>query len=182
MKPPVPVSLIVANSADAQQVGEVMQAMAGEAGFEVKITAMEFASSLQAAYAGRFEALNIGWSGRVDPDGNMYQFLHTGGTFNYGHYSNPEMDRLLDEQRQTSDAGQRKATHRQDLGAGAAGSAADLPLQPEEQRGDEEGPRRVRAGAGRHHPPARDALRAVVQSALFPDLLPPEAHKRRIVR
>ena len=109
VKPPVPVSLIVANSADAQQVGEVMQAMAGEAGFAVKITAMEFASSLQAAYAGRFEALNIGWSGRVDPDGNMYQFLHTGGTFNYGHYSNPEMDRLLDEQRRASDAGQRKA-------------------------------------------------------------------------
>ena len=52
VKPPVPVSLIVANSADAQQVGEVMQAMAGEAGFAVKITAMEFASSLQAARLG----------------------------------------------------------------------------------------------------------------------------------
>ncbi len=109
VKLPVPVSLTVANSADAQQVGEVMQAMAGEAGFNVKITAMEFASSLQAAYAGRFEAFNIGWSGRVDPDGNMYQFLHIGGTFNYGHYSNPEMDKLLEEERQTNDPGQRKA-------------------------------------------------------------------------
>ncbi len=109
VKLPVPVTLTVANSADAQQVGEVMQAMAREAGFDVKITAMEFASSLQAGYAGRFEAFNVGWSGRVDPDGNMYQFLHTGGTFNYGHYSSPEMDKLLDQERQTNDAGQRKA-------------------------------------------------------------------------
>ncbi len=109
LKPPVPVALLVGNSADTQQVAEVMQAMAREAGFDVKITAMEAASSLQTALAGRFEAFNAFWSGRIDPDGNMYQFLHSGGAFNYGHYSNREMDRLLDGQRRTGDAEERQA-------------------------------------------------------------------------
>ena len=38
--------------------------MTREAGFEVKIRTMEFASSLQAGYAGDFQAYLIGWSGR----------------------------------------------------------------------------------------------------------------------
>ena len=32
----------------------------------------------------------IGWSGRVDVDGNTYQFLHTGQGNNASHYSNPD--------------------------------------------------------------------------------------------
>jgi peptide/nickel transport system substrate-binding protein len=111
VKLPVTVSLTVTNNADSQQAGEVIQAMAREAGFDVKLTAMEFASSLQAGMAGRFEAYAVGWSGRVDPDGNMYQFLHTDGTFNYGHYSSKEMDKLLEEARSTNDAAQRKALY-----------------------------------------------------------------------
>lgn len=111
VKVPVPVTLTVTNNADSQQTGEVIQAMARDAGFDVKISAMEFASSLQAGYAGRFQAYMIGWSGRIDPDGNMYQFLHTGGTFNYGHYSNATFDKLLDEARLTTDLQQRKALY-----------------------------------------------------------------------
>ena len=38
---------------------------------------------------GGFEAYLLAWSGRIDPDGNLYVFLHTGGPQNYGHYSNP---------------------------------------------------------------------------------------------
>src|SRR5581483_869900 len=85
---PVPVTLTVTNGSDVQQAGEVIQSRAGEAGFDVKLNVMEFASSLQAGYAGNFQAYLIGWSGRADPDGNMWQMLHTTGTFNYGHYAN----------------------------------------------------------------------------------------------
>ena len=112
--------------------------MVSEAGFDVKIKAMEFASSLQAAYAGDFQAYLIGWSGRADPDGNMWQMLHTGGTFNYGHYSNPEVDKALDDARTV--AGDRAAARalRQGVGAGAQGPAADLYLDRQEHRRDEE--------------------------------------------
>jgi peptide/nickel transport system substrate-binding protein len=106
---PVPVTLTITNGSDIQQAGEVIQSMASEAGFDVKIKAMEFASSLQAAYAGDFQAYLIGWSGRTDPDGNMWQMLHTGGTFNYGHYSNADVDKALDDARTVAGVDQRRA-------------------------------------------------------------------------
>jgi peptide/nickel transport system substrate-binding protein len=108
---PVPVAITVPNNPDLLQTGQVIQAMAKEAGFDVKLLAMEFASSLQAGYAGRFQAYMIGWSGRSDPDGNMWQFLHTGGTFNYGHYSNPQVDSWLDEARLHNDVATRLALY-----------------------------------------------------------------------
>jgi peptide/nickel transport system substrate-binding protein len=108
---PVPVTLTITNGSDIQQAGEVIQAMEREAGFDVKLKAMEFASSLQAAYAGDFQAYLIGWSGRSDPDGNMWQMLHTGGTFNYGHYSNAGVDKALDDARTVADLDQRRAAY-----------------------------------------------------------------------
>jgi peptide/nickel transport system substrate-binding protein len=105
---PVPVELTATNSPDAQQVAEVVQSMVKEAGFDLKIKTMEFASSLQAGYKGDFNAYLIGWSGRADADGNMWALMHTGGTFNYGHHSNPAMDRLLDDARLETDMGKRR--------------------------------------------------------------------------
>jgi peptide/nickel transport system substrate-binding protein len=106
---PVPLVLTITNETDIQQAGEVIQSMASEAGFDVKIKAMEFASSLQAGYAGDFQAYLIGWSGRADPDGNMWQFMHSGGTFNYGHYTNAEVDEALDGARTVASVEQRRA-------------------------------------------------------------------------
>jgi peptide/nickel transport system substrate-binding protein len=109
VKAPVPVVLTITNETDIQQAGEVIQSMANEAGFDVKIKSMEFASSLQAAYSGDFEAYLIGWSGRADPDGNMWQMLHDTGTFNYGHYANVEVDKALDDARTVADVERRRA-------------------------------------------------------------------------
>jgi peptide/nickel transport system substrate-binding protein len=105
---PLQVTLTLTNSPDIQQVGEVIQSMAQEAGFDVRLKVMEFASSLQAGYAGAFQAYLIGWSGRADADGNTWQQLHSGGAFNYGHYANAEVDRLLDEARLYSDVARRR--------------------------------------------------------------------------
>ena len=111
VKTPVPVVLTITNETDIQQAGEVIQSMAKEAGFDVKIKSMEFASSLQAGYAGDFEAYLIGWSGRADPDGNLWQMLHGGGTFNYGHYQHPDVDKALDDARIVSSVEQRRAAY-----------------------------------------------------------------------
>ncbi len=108
---PVPVTLTIPTSPDLQQAGQVVQAMVKEAGFQVTIRALEFASSLQAGYGGDFQAYMIGWSGRVDPDGNMWPFLHTGGTFNYGHYTNPAVNKLLDDARLVTGLDQRRALY-----------------------------------------------------------------------
>jgi peptide/nickel transport system substrate-binding protein len=121
---PVPVVLTVTNAPDQQQVAEIIQAMAAEAGFEVKVKVMEFASSLQAGYGGDFQAYMIGWSGRVDADGNMWQLLHTRGTFNYGKWSNPEADNLLDQARLSADVGERRDIYAKFWGL----ERKDLPL------------------------------------------------------
>ena len=108
---PVPVTLTLTNSPDIQQAAEVIQAMAAEAGFDVRLRVMEFASALQAGYAGDFQAFLIGWSGRSDADGNTWQLLHTGGTFNFGHWSNAEADAAMDEARTVSDLAARRALY-----------------------------------------------------------------------
>lgn len=100
--------MIVPNSPDLLQAAQVIQAMVQPAGFALKIQAMEFASSLAAGHAGDFQAYLIGWSGRADADGNMYSFLHTGFGFNYGAFSDPIIDNLLDEARLSTDIAARR--------------------------------------------------------------------------
>ncbi len=110
---PVKLEILVFNSPEILQAAEVVQAMAAEAGFEIKIQAMEFASSLTAAKDGQFQAYMIGWSGRVDIDGNTYQFLRSGQGNNYSHYANATVDTLLDEARASTDLTRRKALYAQ---------------------------------------------------------------------
>jgi peptide/nickel transport system substrate-binding protein len=50
-------------------------------------------------------------SGRIDPDGNYYVFLHTGAPQNDGGYSNPDADKLMEDARLTSDFAARKAIY-----------------------------------------------------------------------
>lgn len=108
---PVTVELVVPNNPDLRQVGEVIQAMAREAGFDLRLRAMEYASALQASIRGDLQAFLNGWSGRTDPDGNTYQFIRTGAGQNDGRYSNPEVDRLLDAARTELDAERRRALY-----------------------------------------------------------------------
>jgi peptide/nickel transport system substrate-binding protein len=105
---PIRVEMTVPNNPDLRQVGEVIQAMVREVGFDLRLNAMEFASSLQAAVRGEFETYLVAWSGRVDPDGNAWAFIHSRGGQNDGRYANPEVDRLLDQARTEPDAERRK--------------------------------------------------------------------------
>ena len=106
------VNLMIPNNPDLRQVGEVIQSMAREAGFEIRLQATEFASALQAAARGDFEAFLVGWSGRSDPDGNIYSFASCKGGQNDGRYCDAEVDRLLDEARAVPDAAARIAIYR----------------------------------------------------------------------
>jgi peptide/nickel transport system substrate-binding protein len=110
---PVKVELLTPNQPDQMQAAEVIQSMVGEAGFDLRIQAIEFASSLQASQRGDYELYLIGWSGRVDVDGNTYQFLHTGQGNNASHYSNSEVDKLLDEGRALTDVAKRRPIYAQ---------------------------------------------------------------------
>ena len=111
IKTPIPVDLMVPNNPETRQVAEVLQAMAAEAGFEMKIRVTEFATSLKEAEAGKFQAYIIAWSGRTDPDGNIVSFVQTGAPNNYSGYSNAGVDAALTEARSLNDPAARKAAY-----------------------------------------------------------------------
>ncbi|MBV8168873.1 MAG: ABC transporter substrate-binding protein [Alphaproteobacteria bacterium] len=101
------VEMMVPNQSEDQAVSQVVQSMAAEAGFNIKLSVVEFATSLQEQTKGNYETFMIGWSGRVDPDGNIYNFHHAKGSLNYTKVNNPEQDKLLDDARESLDVAQR---------------------------------------------------------------------------
>ena len=105
---PIVVQMNVPNTPDSAQSAEVLQAMVKEAGFDLKINVIEFAASLQAAARGDFEAYLIGWSGRADPDGNMFAFLTSTAGQNDGRYNSPIVDKALTDARQSVDLAARR--------------------------------------------------------------------------
>ena len=109
--PPVNVDLMVPKGAETEAVAQVVQSMASEAGFDLKIRVTEFATSLKQAEAGEYQAYMLAWSGRIDPDGNSYVFLKTGAPQNYSAWSNAEADKALDDARLVTDLAQRKAIY-----------------------------------------------------------------------
>jgi peptide/nickel transport system substrate-binding protein len=108
---PVSVDFMVPKGPENEAVAQVLQSMAAEAGFDLKIRLIEFATSLKQAQAGEFQVFQIGWSGRIDPDGNSYVFMHTKAPQNDGGYSNPEADKALEDARLVTDPAQRKAIY-----------------------------------------------------------------------
>ena len=96
------------NSNVPQQVLQVIQAMAAEAGINISITSKEFATLLSDQTAGDYTASQIGWSGRVDPDGNIHQFVTTDGGINDSGFSNPKVDEALNAARNSTDTDKRK--------------------------------------------------------------------------
>jgi peptide/nickel transport system substrate-binding protein len=109
--PPVTADMMVPKGAENEAVAQVLQSMAAEAGFDLKIRVLEFATSLKEAQAGNFQIYQINWSGRIDPDGNSYVFLHSGAPQNDGGYSNPEADKLMEDARLVADPAERKAIY-----------------------------------------------------------------------
>jgi peptide/nickel transport system substrate-binding protein len=104
------VNLVTPTTTDASKIAQVVQAMAKEAGFDVRIQATEFATSLNMADKGDFEAYILAWSGRPDPDGNLYSFHGCKQPLNYSGLCNPALDEILNDSRLTTDMTQRQAS------------------------------------------------------------------------
>jgi peptide/nickel transport system substrate-binding protein len=109
--PPVSVDFMVPKGPEFEAAAQVVQSMAAEAGFDMKIRVTELATSLKQAEAGEYQAFLLNWSGRIDPDGNSYIFLHSNAPQNYSAWNNAEADKALDDARLTADMAQRKAIY-----------------------------------------------------------------------
>ncbi|HEV7265879.1 MAG TPA: ABC transporter substrate-binding protein [Falsiroseomonas sp.] len=103
----------VPNQPTESQVAQIIQAMAAEGGFDIKLEMMEASTMVAAAQRGDFEmTMNI-WSGRPDPDGNIAFWLASDGFLNRGRYANPEVDRLFREARAVTGQAERQRLYRE---------------------------------------------------------------------
>jgi peptide/nickel transport system substrate-binding protein len=91
-----------------QQLAQLMQSELAGAGITMQIQTEEFATYQQECANHQFQACGVNWSGRIDPDGNMYAWWHTGGDFNDSLYSNSQVDSWLADARTTTDQSKRK--------------------------------------------------------------------------
>jgi peptide/nickel transport system substrate-binding protein len=105
---PLKVSMVLNNTPDERRLGEAIQAQAAEGGFDVQLAPTEFSASLDQTDAGKYQMFRIGWSGRVDPDGNIANFVRSLGSQNISGYGNPALDSLIDQARATTDLSKRR--------------------------------------------------------------------------
>ncbi|HEY4384439.1 MAG TPA: ABC transporter substrate-binding protein [Ktedonobacteraceae bacterium] len=105
--------LISSGSPLGLQIAQFIQSELQPAGITVVIKQETFATLLSDTMGFHFQASFLGWSGRPDPDGNIYSYFHTGGGNNDMQYSNPQVDTLLDAARTSSDQATRTTDYRQ---------------------------------------------------------------------
>ena len=87
---------------------EIIQANLAEVGVTANIVAEDWSIYLPTVQDHNFDATILGESGQSDPDDFLYDTFHTGGGGNFGEYSNPKLDALLEAGRRASDQDERK--------------------------------------------------------------------------
>ncbi|WP_134684347.1 ABC transporter substrate-binding protein [Brevibacillus migulae] len=91
-----------------EQFGAVIQNMLKQYNINVELEKVEYGTMLENGDSGNFEALQLGWSGRVDPDPNFYDFVVTDMPNNNANISVPELDEVMNQARTEQDEAKRK--------------------------------------------------------------------------
>jgi peptide/nickel transport system substrate-binding protein len=110
-KGPLKFELLVSSGEPATlQLAQLIQAQLAKADITAEIKTQLFNDIVTLQQAKKHLGMTlIGWSGRLDPDGNTYDFVVTGTPNNDSSYSNPKVDELMKAQRAESDPAKRKA-------------------------------------------------------------------------
>ncbi|HEY2994953.1 MAG TPA: ABC transporter substrate-binding protein [Methylomirabilota bacterium] len=107
-QPNLTFTLIVPPERDRQEAAQIIQAMLAEAGITMNLQTQENVTMLTNGRKGDFEAYFTFWSGRPDPDGNVFTQSTCKGAQNDSHYCNAEVDALLTKARQVAPPAERK--------------------------------------------------------------------------
>jgi peptide/nickel transport system substrate-binding protein len=110
---PYQVTMLASNNPDTLRLVQAIQSMVKEGGFDLKIQPVEYASLLDQQDRGDFELLQLGWSGRIDPDANITNFVGTGGSQNVSGYNNAAVDNVLQQARQSESLDERRKLYAQ---------------------------------------------------------------------
>jgi peptide/nickel transport system substrate-binding protein len=110
-QPALAVRMLVPNTTEFRAMAEILQAMVAEAGIRLEIEMAELATAAAMMNKGDFQAFLIGWSGRLDPDGNIYGFNHCKGANNDSRFCDPRVDAALDRARASLAEDERRAAY-----------------------------------------------------------------------
>ena len=95
----------------SKRIGEVLQQQLKEVGIQMEIRTFEWGTFYSDIKSGNFQLYSLRWVGIQDPD-IYYDLFHSTSVpplgANRGHYSNPEIDQLVEEGRVTLDTEKRK--------------------------------------------------------------------------
>lgn len=104
---PVPVTITVTNSPVQVRTAEIMQAQANQAGFKVEVRQIDPTSLITVLRQKDFEACMSPWSGRSDPDGNLFNYFTKTGPNNFAGYQSDSVTDLLTKARSVADQPER---------------------------------------------------------------------------
>ena len=101
--------LVQSGSAATLQLAQLIQSQLAKADITADIKTMLFNDIVTLQQQHKHAGMTlVGWSGRLDPDGNTYDFVVTGSPNNDSSYSNAKVDDLMKQQRAESDPAKRK--------------------------------------------------------------------------
>jgi len=110
---PLQIQIVTNIDPNRQQVIEFLQGEWRKAGIDVKVRAYDFAAMITDLTAGKYQVSLVGLLNLTDPDRGSYQQFTTTGTSNYGKYSNPQVDKLLEQARTSTSSIVRKSLYGQ---------------------------------------------------------------------
>ena len=101
------VTITVTNSPAQVRTAEVLQAQANAAGFKVDIKQIDATSLITVLRQKDFDLCMSPWSGRADPDGNLFNYFTKSGPNNFMGYQSDKVTSLLEKARAEADQGAR---------------------------------------------------------------------------
>lgn len=100
--------MVTSEYPETVQAAQVISAELGKVGIKVKIDVEDFGTWLDRESKGNFDSFMLGWLGNVDPFGYYDSQHRCGGSNNYQHYCNKQVDKLLDQAAVETDKATRK--------------------------------------------------------------------------
>ncbi|HET9000530.1 MAG TPA: ABC transporter substrate-binding protein [bacterium] len=96
-----------------QAVAQALQAMAADAGIRLKIQIVETGALGDSITRLQHQAALMIWSGRPDPDFDIYPFVTPSGigALNFAGYANPKVEEMLDSARYLNNMAQRRRVY-----------------------------------------------------------------------
>lgn len=104
-------TLLTIARAPEDKMTQVLQAMAAQAGINMKIEQVEVGQYLDRIDKNDFDAVTMQWSGKADPDGNIFEFFTTKAYWNWSGYSDKSVDTLLSQARTATDMADRRKAY-----------------------------------------------------------------------